>query len=80
MMKTTCYHCKEEVDVAFYFCDARITSEENFYEGYEYYVARVKGKAICPACGTTIDKNFTETITKTDIIKLATEGLINEAY
>ena len=71
-MRITCNYCKEEVDVAFYFNDALITTEENFYEGYIYYRAQARGRAICPACGKTIDKRFTEHITKKDIIKLVT--------
>ena len=75
-MRITCKYCKEEVDVALYFSDALITTEENFCEGYTYYVARTRGRAICPVCGTTIDKSFNERITKRDIIKLATGELI----
>lgn len=70
-MKITCNYCKEEVDATFYFSDALITTEENFYEGYTYYRAQARGRAICPACGNTIDKRFTEDITKADIIKFA---------
>ena len=70
-MRTTCNYCKEEVDVAFYFSDALIATKENFYEGCTYYVAQTRGRAICPACGQTIDKRFAEHITKQDIIKLA---------
>lgn len=77
-MKITCNYCKEEVDVAFYFSDALITTEMSFYEGYTYYRAQARGRTICPACGKTIDKIFTEDITKTDIIKLAIGGRINE--
>ena len=70
-MWITCNYCKEEIDVALYFSDAIITTEENFYEGYTYYRAQTRGRAICPICGKTIDKRFSEYITKTDIIKLA---------
>ena len=77
MMRITCNYCKEEVDVALYFRDALITTEESFYEGYIYYKAQTRGRAICPACGRTIDKQFAENLTKKDIIKLATGELTN---
>ena len=70
-MRITCNYCKEEVDVTLYFSDALIATEENFYEGYLYYVAHTRGRAICTMCGKTIDKRFSEKITKQAIIKLA---------
>ena len=70
-MRISCRYCKQEVIVPLYFYYARIVSQRNFM-GDEYKLAMVKGKAICPGCGETIDETFQQEISDKDIIRLAT--------
>lgn len=74
-MKVTCPRCKNEPEVYLYYYDAQITTNQyipmnpNSIE----HTARIKGKAICPFCGTEIVKTFSKVITKEDIISLTVE-------
>ena len=70
-MRITCRHCKEEIDVAMYFCNHIITKESSFCDRYIEYEAAVTGKTICPCCGTEINERFSSTIYNDDIVRLA---------
>lgn len=70
-MFTTCYRCKNSIDIPMYFYTHRITKETAFLSTTEQYVAKVTGKAICPHCGEEIHQDFTSIISKQDIVELA---------
>lgn len=53
--KLTCRHCFNEVEVALYFSDVRITTREYPNTGCDYE-ATTHGKAICPNCGAHLIK------------------------
>jgi hypothetical protein len=69
MRNVICEHCHEEVRVALYYYDARISTITLC--DVETYEAAVKGKAICPRCGGKIVKTYTRTVTSHNIIDLA---------
>ena len=71
-MRITCQNCKEEVDVAMYFYNQLIATEEIFLTQTREYEARVRGKAICPCCGSEINETFSSIIPYSKIIELAT--------
>jgi hypothetical protein len=71
MKKVKCDHCKEEVRVSLYFYGALITMEEDAVYQSKEYRAVVNGKAICPYCGSEINKTFSKCINTGDIIDLA---------
>lgn len=70
----TCKHCKQKVDVCFYFSDPRITTETNASTTVQCYTATATAKTICPLCGMTIEEVFQKAIAPGDIIKLAVRG------
>ena len=67
----TCPHCHEEVQVAMYFYDADIFTQDFAELGEKYYRAKVSGRAICPCCGCEIIENYWDDIIKKDITNLA---------
>ena len=73
---TTCKHCKQEIDVFFYFNNPRITTETNAQAMVQCYTAITNAKTICSECGIAIEEVFKKTIAPSDIIKLATGELI----
>jgi hypothetical protein len=70
----TCKHCKQEVDVCFYFSNPRITTETDASAMVQCYTAIATAKTLCPLCGTAIEEVFQKTIAPGDIIKLAVRG------
>ena len=76
MIEVPCNRCKREVEVNFYFFDSVINSEENFLSNQLAYLASAKGRAICPRCGTTIERTFSQQITHDDIVKFAQGGKV----
>ena len=70
-MTITCKHCKETVDVSMYFYNHCIFMGERYMTSNKEYTAFVRGKAICPCCGSEINKAFESTISYKDIEKLA---------
>lgn len=70
----TCKHCKQEVDVCFYFSNPRIITETDASAMVQCYTAIATAKTLCPSCGTVIEEVFQKTIAPGDIIKLAVRG------
>lgn len=69
----TCDLCKSRVDVALHFYDTAIETEDVLFSVNEKcYKATTKAKALCPLCGSMNHRQFETTISKLDIIKLAT--------
>lgn len=73
-MRVTCNNCGQKVEVPMYFHNERITTTSYFQFNTEEYKAFIDGKAICPPCGDTIQEIFHSTISKEDIIWIATKG------
>lgn len=72
VIRTTCDKCKEEADTTFYFYDVRVMTERVFGTVDEVeYIASALGRSICPHCGAEIRKQFSSTLYKSDLIKLA---------
>lgn len=70
-MKITCKRCKEEVEVAMYFFNKRITTKCYLPGDPEEYHAVTFGRAICPCCGAEINEKFSSMISSKDIVQLA---------
>ena len=68
---TICKHCKQEIDVFFYFNSPRITTETNAGGMSHCYTAMTNARTVCPLCGALIEEVFQKTITPSDIIKIA---------
>ena len=66
-----CPTCKEKVLVNFYYSGARITEEQDAFNGYRNYQATVNARAICPFCGNEIIRIYHHEITPTLIARLA---------
>jgi hypothetical protein len=71
MQKVMCEHCKQEVPVMLYFYDPMISMQEDPLHMCTHYQAIVFGKSICPYCGSEVNKMFSKSITREDIIDLA---------
>jgi hypothetical protein len=71
MIKVECNNCKLESYVEMYFYDERLICRDSAIYDSTVYEALVTGKAICPHCGTTINKQFRKYLNVEDIIKLA---------
>ena len=67
----TCKHCKQEINVFFYFNSPRITTETNAVSMSQYYTAITNARTVCPLCGRLIEEVFQKTLTPGDIIELA---------
>lgn len=74
IQRLTCDACKSEVDVNIYYYDYRITTESWHSLDDISYVAEVRGKALCPCCGATIQEHSRHTLTKGEIIELSQKG------
>lgn len=70
-MLITCKHCKETVDVSMYFYDHCIQTKTAYMTPIAEYTAIVRGKAICPCCGSGINEIFESIISNKDIVGLA---------
>ena len=71
MLDNYCKKCNNEVLGNFYFYDTEIITENDYCANRVHYIAYTKGRAICPCCGTIIEKVFSKTIDNSDIINLA---------
>ena len=71
MIKVTCPKCKSEEIVNMFFYDPIILSSETYIYHNRVYTANVKGRAVCPSCGDTIEQDFTCKLSKSDITELA---------
>lgn len=70
VMKIECPCCKNTIKVEFYLYDAKIkTNSFHLPLEHEEWVAQVKGKAICPLCGTLMEPTFAKRISVSDIEK-----------
>ena len=73
MITITCKNCHQEITVPMYFSDVRITTESYSLYDTKDYRAIATGRAICPLCGMEVNEIFSGLITKSDIVKFATE-------
>lgn len=71
MKKVVCSECKQRAMVNFYYSDPTISEEEDYGEGYKFFMAKVNAQAMCPNCGNTISTWYHHQITPEHIIKLA---------
>jgi hypothetical protein len=70
-MRITCKCCKEEVEVALYFYNQKITVDSYAPTFTRYYRAMTSAKAICHCCGAEINESFSSEISSYDIVQLA---------
>ena len=71
MLRITCDTCKEEVTVNMRLSNPTINFQRDGFNDRIMYVARAKGRAICPKCGAEIEKRFESEIYPSDVIDLA---------
>ena len=71
MLRITCDTCKEEVTVNMHISNPAINFQRDGFNNRMMYVARAKGRAICPNCGAVIEKRFESEIYPSDVIDLA---------
>lgn len=71
MHKVQCDGCRNEVDVALYFSNKRIITQESLLNCEQTYEAVCTGEAICPVCGCNIKKLFKKLISGKNIVDLA---------
>ena len=71
MHKVHCDGCRNDVEVALYFSDKRIITQESILACEPTYEAACIGEAICPICGCNIKKYFKKTISAKSIVDLA---------
>ena len=73
MITITCKNCHQEITVPMYFSGIKITTEVYTTFDTTDYRAIATGRAICPLCGAEVHEIFNGLITKSDIVKFATE-------
>ena len=73
-MVVVCDYCHEKVDVNLFFYNHSISSIREPILDTMRYTAYCNGKAICPKCGTSIEKHFTHAVSGYDIKEIATKG------
>lgn len=71
MLKIKCTRCDMESTVNMYFHNPEIHVKEDLFMMTREYTARVRGRTICPACGTEIIEHFSCPISYSDIVDLA---------
>lgn len=77
MLRITCNACKEKITVNMHLSHPAINFQRDGFDDRIMYVARAKGRAICPNCGAEIEKHFESEITPSDIIELSLRGEIH---
>lgn len=73
-MIVICDCCREKVDVNLFFYNHHISSMRDPIPNTMRYAAHCNGKAICPNCGTSIEKHFTHVVSEYDIKEIAIKG------
>ena len=71
MHKVHCDGCSNEVEVALYFSNERIITNESVLNFEPTYEAICFGEAICPICGCNIKKLFKKIISGKNIVDIA---------
>ena len=71
MIKVTCPRCKSEEVVNMFFHEPVIATSETYIYHTKVYTAHVKGRAVCPSCGNTIEQDFACPLSQSDIVELA---------
>ena len=71
MLKIDCDICHEEVIVNMHISNPAISFQNDGFNNKISYIARAKGRAICPKCGVEIVKQFKSEIDPSDVIDLA---------
>ena len=74
MLQITCNTCKGKATVNMHFSNPAINFQRDGFSDRIIYIARVKGRAICPNCGDVIEKRFESEIYPSDVIDLALRG------
>lgn len=72
-MVIQCDYCKEEYLAEPYFYDAAIATIDIPASMAKCYVARVRARSVCPCCGGTVEKLYEQSMSKRDIIDIATQ-------
>ena len=71
MLQINCDVCREEVIVNMHISNSGIVFHRDGFDDKISYIARAKGRAICPKCGREIIKYFESEIYSSDVIDLA---------
>ena len=71
MLVIECDNCKEEVTVNMHISNPIINFQKDGFKNIVCYIAKAKGRAICPKCGAEIEKYFESEIYPSDVINLA---------
>ena len=71
MLKINCDICNEEVTVNMHISNPVINFQREGFNDRICYIAKAKGRAICPKCGAEIIKQFESEIYLSDVIDLA---------
>ncbi len=71
MLKINCDVSHAEVTVNMYISDPAINFQREGFNDRICYIAKAKGRAICPICGAEIIKQFESEIYPSDVIDLA---------
>ena len=71
MLKLTCDTCREEITVNMHLSNPTINYQREGFNDRIAYIARARGRAICPCCGAEINKRFESEISPSDVIELA---------
>lgn len=71
MLVIDCDTCKEEVTVNMYMGRPFLVSYREGFDNKILWLARVKGRTICPKCGAEIEKLFESEISPSDLMDLA---------
>lgn len=71
MLKIDCDVCHEEVTVNMHISNPVINFQRDGFNDRICYIAKAKGRAICPKCGAEIIKQFESEIYPSDVIDLA---------
>jgi hypothetical protein len=84
MLKIDCDVCHAEVTVNMHISDPTINFQRDGFNDRICYIAKAKGRAICPKCGVEITKQFESEIYPSDVIDLALRRehkiLVSELY
>ncbi len=71
MLVIDCDTCKEEVTVNMHLSQPTIKFHRDGFNDRISWLARVKGRTICPKCGAEIEKCFESEIYPSDVTDLA---------
>lgn len=84
MLKIDCDVCHAEVAVNMHISNPAINFQRDGFNDRICYIAKAKGRAICPKCGAEIIKQFESEIYPSDVVDLALRRehkiLVSELY